>query len=116
MRTYFNHKQLIVRVGLLVFLYRGCLLWYLLPVSAYVVALATGEAPVRSTADRELKSPYGSRSRFGRPRNPPPNVNGKYVFPLFAVCFACHHPLETTGGPSCAGVSRSGRWLSRARS
>jgi hypothetical protein len=28
---------------------------------------------------------------------------------LFAARFACHHPLESTGGPPCAGVSRLGR-------
>jgi len=43
------------------------------------------------------------------------NVNDNCVFPLFAARFGCHHPREMTGGPPCAGVSRSGRCLLRGR-
>jgi len=43
------------------------------------------------------------------------NVNDNCVFPLFAARFGCHHPRERTGGPPCAGVSRSGRCLLRGR-
>src|SRR5260370_13440250 len=41
------------------------------------------------------------------------NVNDNCVFPLFAARFGCHHPREMTGGPPCAGVSRSRRCLWR---
>ena len=43
------------------------------------------------------------------------NVNGNCMFPLFGARFGCHHARERTGGPPCAGVSRSGRCLLRGR-
>jgi hypothetical protein len=43
------------------------------------------------------------------------NVNDNCMFPLFDARFECHHACERTGGPPCAGVSRSGRCLLRER-
>jgi hypothetical protein len=37
------------------------------------------------------------------------------MFPLFGARFGCHHARERTGGPPCAGVSRSARCLLRGR-